>query len=105
MLLDEFCTYIKEKEIADKTKLGKCLAEEAPAPSAEKIAELKKLKESAASQPKPPPAAVLATKFGLKLYKGVSKELVQFVRLFMELGETGKRAEEMRQEAFVDADP
>ena len=43
---------------------------------------------------------MLSTNFGLRLYKGVSKDLVQFVRVFMDLGEKGSKYESMRIDAF-----
>ena len=89
----------------EDTVLGRCLAEEAQPQSAEKLEELRKLKQEAADRPKPPPPPVLTTKFGLSLCRGVSKELVQFVRVFQDLGEKGKKCDALRQEAFIDADP
>ena len=97
MLLDEWCTYIKDKEIDANTKLGQVLNEEQAPPSAAKIAEIQGVGQK---NQKEVLKSVLSTNFGLKLYKGVSKDLVQFIRVFVDLGEKGSKYESMRIEAF-----
>ena len=97
MLLDEWCTYIKNKEIDADTKLGQVLNEEQAPLSAAKIAEIQ---AQGQKNQKGSPKIVLSTNFGLRLYKGVSKDLVQFVRVFMDLGEKGSKYESMRIDAF-----
>ena len=52
---------------------------------------------------KPPP--LLKTSFGLKLWKGVSTELLSFVKLFAPLASTKSEAHADRLEAFELADP
>ena len=48
---------------------------------------------------------ILQTSFGLKLCRGVSKELRQFIEVFAPMAEKTEEAEEARKEGFVLADP
>lgn len=93
--LNEWFSFIIKAEIAKGTTLGACLSEEPPMSQ-----------QNGAEKPKakmPPP--LVKTSFGLKLWKGVSKELVSFVKLFSPLAEHGEKADADRIEAFALADP
>ena len=106
MLLDEWCTYIKDKEIDANTKLGQVLNEEQAPPSAAKIAEIQaeaERKEAARIRKRDTP--ILETPFGLTLCRGVSEELLQFVKLFGPMAEDSNAGDERRKEGFVMADP
>ena len=105
-LLDEFCTYIKEKEIAEDTTLGKCLNEEAPAPDREKLEAMQKeAEEKEAARIRKRDTPIMTTSFGLSICRGASKELLQFIEVFAPMAEKTEEAEEAREEGFVLADP
>jgi hypothetical protein len=106
VLLEEFATYVKAREIEEDTTLGKCLNEEQAPPTPEEL-EAKRLEQEAkdAAAREKRDKVILQTSFGLKLCRGVSKELRQFIEVFAPMAEKTEEAEEARKEGFVLADP
>ena len=106
ILFDEFSKYVKLKEISAHTPLGNCLAEQQQEPSAEEL-EAKRLQKETkiAAKKAKRNTPILETPFGLTLCRGVSEELLQFVKLFGPMAEDSDAGDERRAEGFVMADP
>ena len=103
VLLEEWCTYLKNAEIEEDTEIGQLLSAEAEFDPL-KAAALK----AAAEAPEPELPFAEPNAFGMRISKGkkgASKEFFKFAECFEPYTAETEEGEKMREEGMVDADP
>eukprot|EP00613_Pedinella_sp_CCMP2098_P047261 CAMPEP_0171835758 /NCGR_PEP_ID=MMETSP0992-20121227/11173_1 /TAXON_ID=483369 /ORGANISM="non described non described, Strain CCMP2098" /LENGTH=581 /DNA_ID=CAMNT_0012451641 /DNA_START=47 /DNA_END=1792 /DNA_ORIENTATION=- len=108
LMLDEWCDYLKKKEIEAGTKLGETLNEEEVGGAAAGGGGGGGAAAESGSSSKKGKAAQRPTKVyssGLIVGADASKELFDFMDLFHPMAEKSPEAEKLREEGFVTADP
>ena len=105
LLLDEWCSYLKEKEAKADTSIGKLLAAEMPAEETQKR---KLAKEETIAKLQQKAAHAKSNNFGLAVGKGkagASKDYHNFAACFEPMCAETPEGEKLRDEGFLAADP
>ena len=102
VILEEFCTFLKNAEVTADTEMGRTLAEDEDGGGGAEGSGDGASAEAGAKKKSEP---VASFSFGLSVGKSVSKELLNFFECIAPLAEESESAEATRKEEFKAADP
>ena len=103
VILEEFCTFLKNAEVSADTEMGRTLAEDEEGGGGAEGAAGDGASAEGGKKKKSEPVASFS--FGLAVGKSVSKELLNFFECIAPLAEESESAEATRKEEFKAADP